>query len=848
MFSGRAIVSRHPASRSVHVRCAYRRVRARLRSLAGALALVALPAWAVPSDQAALLFGASAVLLTITLASIGLAVRQFRDAREHSRLREERVEVLFELSVDWIWEQDADLRFTFIASGPRARHPVNAEYIVGKLPWELVYLHDHNDWDAYRAMCARRAPYQDFELLRMAEGQEPQWIAISGLPRYDDEGRFAGYRGISRDITAQKRAERALIEHRDSLQREVEQRTAQLEALFDASPLGMAHVIDRRFVRVNPALQELFRYTAEEMEGQSTRLIFESDEAFLEVGERIRPVTRTGRTHVVESSYRRRDGAVFRGRAYGRALQPDRPDRGQMWLYEDITQQRQAEEALAASKAAYEEASALAHFGFWRRDLSIDEHVWSPELFRISGLDPAGGVPSFDVFLSLVHPADQDKVYRLAALACEQGYAYEYGYRIVRPDGELRYLHDRNIPLFDAQGVAIGQFGTTQDQTSIYLAERAVQQSQEAYEETSRLAHIGHWRWEWETGALTWSREIYEIHGFDPNGPPPDFEQLMERIHPEDVERWFRLAALGIEQGYSTDIGYRIVLPGGTVRYIFERNAPLYDETGRLIGQFGYSQDETESYFTQEALRRAKEDAERANRAKSEFLANMSHELRTPMHAILSFADLGVERVEQANPVKLKHYFDNIRLAGRRLLALLNDLLDLSKLEAGKMQYQLTVQPLLPVMRDALNELRPLAQTRQQQIILEAEVPERLSLDALRIGQVVRNLIGNALKFSPVGGVVRVGFERGTVPGTGEPALIVRIADEGIGIPAEELETVFEKFIQSSTTKSSAGGTGLGLAICREIVRAHHGAIWAANNPNGSGSVFRFALPMPREG
>jgi PAS domain S-box-containing protein len=241
---------------------------------------------------------------------------------------------------------------------------------------------------------------------------------------------------------------------------------------------------------------------------------------------------------------------------------------------------------------------------------------------------------------------------------------------------------------------------------------------------------------------------------------------------------------------------------------------------------------------TQE-LRRAVDAAQRANQAKSEFLAKMSHELRTPMHAILSFARLGAQRSGggSVEPDKLAHYFRRIDQSGSRLLALVNDLLDLSRLEAGRMRYDFGQHDLLSLAGSVVQELAPLAGSAGVRLAVEDAGGERsVRCDPLRVAQVLRNLLSNAIRFTPAGGEVRVRLEAEA------EAVRVTVEDTGVGIPAEELESIFESFVQSSRTRSNAGGTGLGLPICREIVEAHGGRIWAEVR-SGGGSRLVFVLP-----
>lgn len=244
-------------------------------------------------------------------------------------------------------------------------------------------------------------------------------------------------------------------------------------------------------------------------------------------------------------------------------------------------------------------------------------------------------------------------------------------------------------------------------------------------------------------------------------------------------------------------------------------------------------------------LRVAKEVAEEANRSKSEFLANMSHELRTPMHGILSFAQLGITKIDQISRDKLLSYFSKIEISGNRLLLLLNNLLDLSQMEAGKTTYLMHDNNLLLITNLAISKLTDQLDQKTQSIKLEEPTfSTKLVCDSFRIEQVVHNLISNASKFSPANKKIFIAFDQDSLDanGTSVPAITMTVRDQGVGIPDKELHTVFAKFIQSSRTKTGAGGIGLGLAICHEIVTSHHGTIKAENYYTG-GAVVSVTLP-----
>ena len=314
------------------------------------------------------------------------------------------------------------------------------------------------------------------------------------------------------------------------------------------------------------------------------------------------------------------------------------------------------------------------------------------------------------------------------------------------------------------------------------------------------------------------------------------------------AERWFLFAAsavalLGLFMSHflAGQIGRPIhSLMRATREFTQGRDVPAADlPSGGEIGQLGTAFGEMSTAIrAREAELLAERDrAQEASRAKSAFMANMSHELRTPLHGILSFASLGTSKVATAERDRLLRYFERIEQSGTGLLSLLNNVLDLAKLESGGTRFTLDEIELTPLVREVAAEFEALLQSRGLTLDLVSETEDlRVHADAPKIAQVVRNVLGNASRFTREGGSIDV--QVGDVEG----AAVIRVRNEGPGIPDSELDGIFDKFVQSSNTDTGAGGTGLGLAICREILASHGGRIWAENVPGGV--AFSIELPL----
>jgi two-component system sensor histidine kinase/response regulator len=388
-------------------------------------------------------------------------------------------------------------------------------------------------------------------------------------------------------------------------------------------------------------------------------------------------------------------------------------------------------------------------------------------------------------------------------------------------------------------------------------ADEALEQQKRDLAKAQAVAHVGSWQLDLSENRLTWSDEVYRIFGREPGAFDATLEAFTECIHPEDRERVLASYRQALATGECYELVHRVVRPDGEVRVVRERSEEIRDERGEAIRSHGTVLDITELAAAQEELRALNASLEervrertaeleashaelaRMNEQKNRLLGMAAHDLRNPLTAVQAFAELLEADTLGSLAPRQREVVKRIRAASHHMRTLVNDLLDLSKIEAGRLELRRAPQDLVAVTREAVATCQLLASPKQITVELVAadEIPA-VHLDRTRIEQVLSNLIGNAIKFSHPGSSVEVSVQRRG----GEAQLCVR--DRGRGIAPERLGTLFRDF--ATDGRPGTGGeraTGLGLAIARRMVEAHGGRIWVTSGP-GAGSCFCVALPI----
>jgi PAS domain S-box-containing protein len=762
------------------------------------------------------------LLLLAAGATVGsMLARAVERASARARLREQRFAGLLAVAADWYWEMDAQFHFTHVSEHESGGSGLRAARRLGKAPWEIEgFGLDVHAMDSHRADLESHQPFADLLLQRTGADGRQHWFSVSGRPRFDARGVFIGYWGVGRDVTAEKQADLARVATE-----------ARYRELFELSPSPLVLHRSARVLDANNAAVTLFGladvatligrnlldfYT--EADG-SRRLAAEHAQTLREL-----PMGESMPAHpfVLRAATGRRIMAQVTSVKVDTAGGP-----AILSIYHDETERLRAEAARARSEALMTHLVAT-----------------SPDLITLTDLTTGRYVMVNDAFVRLSGWSRDEAVGR-SVVELGMWPNVQAWTQFVRDVGDRGEVRDRAIELVDRQShrilllVSAARF-TLEGRDYLVLNGRDVTTlERERLEREAILqnASIGI--------AMTRDR-VFQLAN-------PKFEQMFGWAQGTLVGQ--PGSAISVDDAAYAELG-RVVGPalsrGEPVEV--ERMLKRHDGStflGRLLarvvdpanptkgGTIWIAEDVTEKRAADQALASARDQAEAANQAKSAFLANTSHEIRTPLNGLVGLARLA--RQPGLDAARRERYLQQIDDSAQALSGVISDILDLSKIEAGKLHTEAVDFDLHALLESVEHGYAALAQARalSLQMVVRTGVPRRVRGDPVRLRQVLSNFLSNALKFTERGGV---GIE---VLPLDASQLRFEVRDSGPGIEAAVQARLFTPFTQGDeSTTRRFGGTGLGLSICRELAQLMGGAVGVHSEP-GRGSLFWAELPMP---
>jgi len=512
------------------------------------------------------------------------------------------------------------------------------------------------------------------------------------------------------------------------------------------------------------------------------------------------------------------------------------------------TSRKQAEEALRESEERFRQVTENIREVFWMTSLDKNQMLYiSPGYETIWGRTCESLYEQPTSWMEAIHPDDRERI-RLAAREKQVRGEYDEEYRIVHRDGSIRWIRDRAFPVRNELGEVYRIVGVAADITDRVRVEEAIQQAYRKLadlnltleervkartlelEEVIRQVNNEKQKTDRIIDEITDGVIVIDVTGkiilINPaaqmllgnerHASPTDVSEVAHIPHLQEIFQNPAEAATKEVEVYDPNLTSHRVLKTTAV--------PLKDERGDLLGKVAVLHDIT--------------SFKEVDRLKSEFISHVSHELRTPLTSIKGYIDNLQDGIAGALKGKQVNYLDRMSKSADHLVRLINDLLDVSRIESGKMAMNLTTLSLRDLIEDVINNLRPIAAEKQLEVIVKTlDVDSRVRGDRAKLEQVITNLLDNAIKFTPPGGRITITLQQDA------QFIKTSIKDTGIGIPSEKQSRIFERFYRIEQASSSNGkGAGLGLYIAKNLLEMHGAHIWVTSEV-GDGSEFSFILP-----
>ena len=795
----------------------------------GGMALLALAAFGVaqaladlvvPAVPWASLAGAIGVALMVAVAAGGALHARIVEAVRSAERREQRFRRLLGLAADVYWEVDEDLCIVTVGRHDQAWSTLDLARAAGMrfdtLPGLAL---DPAVRQRLEADIAARRAFRDLPLVWHHSDGVPRSYLLSGEPRLGPGERFRGYWGVARDVTALEATRSALADSR-----------TRFEALFRHAPLPLVVHVDGRIADANPAAARLLGHDGiDTLRGQSL-LSFCADDAERErVSERLRELRRQPagtRLPLAELTLQVAGRPVIIGAT---AVRVDlQGESAVLSMFVDVTERHRAEQALRKSEAALTHLVDTSPDLITLTDMASGRYdMVNPAFERFSGWTQAEAVGRTSLELGIwgSEAARQQFVQRMQ----REGVVSDMPIPFRRRSGEIATLmisaarftlEGRDMLVINGRDVSEGERERLEraailDNVGIGIAVTRDRRFVIVNAEFERMIGWSGGSLLGESGAVVWKSEA-------------DYAEVGRLIGP------------ALARGETVEVEREVQRRDGS-RFLARLRAGVVDaQRPAAGGTVWIVEDVTERRQFEEALARARDDAEAANRAKSAFLANTSHELRTPLNGLLGLArlarDAGVPEAQR------QQYLAQLEDSARSLAAIISDILDLSKIEAGHLRVEAAPFDVVALLKSLARTYRTLAEARglQLHIDIEPTLGPGVHGDALRVRQIVTNYVANAIKFTERG-FVRLSARR--LPG--EAGLVrVECEDTGPGIAPDVVPELFKPFTQADqSTTRRFGGTGLGLSICRELAALMGGQVGVSSQP-GLGSRFWADLPL----
>jgi PAS domain S-box-containing protein len=514
---------------------------------------------------------------------------------------------------------------------------------------------------------------------------------------------------------------------------------------------------------------------------------------------------------------------------------------------EEIEERKVVEEALMESQRRYASLAEAVPVGIFRLDPSGNCIYINDYGCQMAG-KPAAFMMGAD-WVQIIHPEDQERALKnwsdwMNSPEREQFYKIEA--RIQQPNGTIIWYYCQVMAEVALDGSLAGFVGSVTDITERKQIEQDLRKSEASLKEAQEVAHIGNWEYDLATGKITWSDEIFRIFGLTPEQPEPSYEDYLEqRFPPEYRERQHRCVMRALEEGEPYELDLQIIRADGSTGWILGRGKPILNADHQVVRLFGIAVDITE--------RKAVEaQQQRLNELKDEFISTVSHELRSPLTSIKMASQLleiniekmllALEALEaselrtEIQPPKIRQYLEILKRQSDQELELVNDLLNLQRLEADSFPVELTPIAVTEWLSQISSAFHDRAQERQQHLDVQLSPVPILHSDIEVLTSVLRELLTNACKYTPPGETITVGVH------VQERDLQVRVSNTGASIPTQELSCIFDKFYRiPGGDPWKQGGTGLGLALAKKQIEYLGGSLWAESDAR----EIHFVISLP---